>query len=38
MIDRYTTEKMKKVWGEDKTFELWLKIEIAACVAGINLE
>ena len=37
MIDRYTTEKMKKVWGEDKTFELWLKIEIAACVAWNKL-
>ena len=37
MIDRYTTEKMKKVWGDDKTFELWLKIEIAACVAWNKL-
>ena len=37
MIDRYTTEKMKKVWVEDKTFELWLKIEIAACVAWNKL-
>ena len=27
------TKKMKKVWEEEHTFDLWLKIEIATCVA-----
>jgi len=37
MIDRYTTEKMKKIWSEENTFNLWLKIEISACVAWNQL-
>ena len=37
MIDRYTTEQMKKVWSEKNTFHLWLKIEIATCVAWNKL-
>ena len=37
MIDRYTTERMKKVWSEKNTFHLWLKIEIATCIAWNKL-
>ena len=37
MIDRYTTEQMKKVWSEKNTFHLWLKIELATCVAWNKL-
>ena len=37
MIDRYTTEQMKKVWSEKNTFHLWLKIEIATCIAWNKL-
>ena len=37
MIDRYTTEQMKKVWSENNTFHLWLKIELATCVAWNKL-
>tara|TARA_B100001105_G_scaffold50986_1_gene38440 strand:+ start:1174 stop:2472 length:1299 start_codon:yes stop_codon:yes gene_type:complete len=33
VIPRYTTKKMKKVWEEEHAFDLWLKIEIATCVA-----
>ena len=37
MIDRYTTEQMKKIWSEKNTFNLWLKIEIATCIAWNKL-
>ena len=33
MIDRYTRPAMKKIWSDEQTFELWLRIEIAACEA-----
>ena len=33
MIDRYTRPAMRKIWSDEKTFELWLRIEIAACEA-----
>lgn len=33
MISRYTTQEMKSIWEEDNGFDLWLKIEIAACIA-----
>ena len=33
MIERYSLPQMKAVWSEDHMFELWLRIEIAACEA-----
>ena len=33
MIDRYSRKKMKSIWEEDSTFDIWLKIEIATCQA-----
>ena len=33
MIDRYTRPAMRKIWSDQQTFELWLRIEIAACEA-----
>ncbi|MCL0031731.1 lyase family protein, partial [Dehalococcoidia bacterium] len=33
MIDRYTRPAMRKIWSDEQTFELWLRIEIAACEA-----
>ena len=33
MIPRYTRPEMGHIWSEDYQFDLWLKIEIAACEA-----
>ena len=33
MIPRYTRPEMGRIWSEDYQFDLWLKIEIAACEA-----
>ena len=33
MIDRYSRKKMKSIWEEDSTFDIWLIIEIATCQA-----
>lgn len=33
MIPRYTRPEMGHIWTEDHQFDLWLKIEIAACEA-----
>lgn len=33
MIPRYTRPEMGHIWSEDHQFDLWLKIEIAACEA-----
>ena len=37
MIDRYSRPAMKQVWSEENTFDLWLKIEIAATNAWAQL-
>jgi len=37
VIDRYSRPAMKKVWSDDNTFELWLKVEIAASQAWSDL-
>jgi adenylosuccinate lyase len=37
MIERYSRPKMKKVWSEQNKFDLWLKVEIAACEAWAKL-
>jgi adenylosuccinate lyase len=38
MIERYSRPKMKKVWSEQNKFDLWLKVEIAACEAWAELK
>jgi len=37
MIERYSRPKMKKIWSEEKKFDQWLKVEIAACEAWAEL-
>ncbi len=37
MIDRYSRPAMKQVWSEENTFDLWLRIEIAATNAWAQL-
>ncbi len=37
MIERYTREKMGRIWSDQYRFEMWLKVEIAACVAHNQL-
>lgn len=33
MIDRYSRPAMKKVWSEERKYDLWLKVELAVCEA-----
>ena len=33
MISRYPTKRMREIWNEENSFNLWLNIEIAACIA-----
>ena len=37
MIPRYSRPEMSRVWSEDHQFDLWLKVEIAACEAWSKL-
>ena len=37
MIPRYSLPEMSNVWSEDNTFDLWLKVEIAASQAWTDL-
>ena len=37
MYYRYERERMKAVWSEDNMFDLWLRVEVAACVAWAEL-
>ncbi len=37
MIERYTRPAMKRVWSDEHAFELWLKVELAACQAWTEL-
>jgi adenylosuccinate lyase len=37
MIERYTRPVMKRVWSDAHAFELWLKVEVAACQAWAGL-
>lgn len=36
MIDRYSTERIKKVWSEQNKFETYLNVEIAAVKAWVK--
>ena len=33
MIDRYTLPEMRALWSEQRKYEIWLEIELAACEA-----
>ncbi len=37
MIPRYSRLAMSRIWSEDHQFDLWLKVEIAACEAWSRL-
>ncbi|OED35664.1 adenylosuccinate lyase [PVC group bacterium (ex Bugula neritina AB1)] len=37
MIDRYTNEKMGKIWSEENQYQKWLDIEILVCEAWADL-
>ncbi len=37
MIERYTRKEMGRIWSGQYRFEMWLKVEIAACVAHNKL-
>ena len=31
MIERYSPPRMRAIWSEERTFQLWLQVEILAC-------
>ena len=33
MIERYSRDEIKKIWGEKNKYQIWLDIEIAAAQA-----
>ena len=33
MIERYQTEEMARIWGEEAKFARWTRVEVAACEA-----
>ncbi len=33
MIERYSNERMARIWSDQNRFELWLEVELAACAA-----
>ncbi len=37
MIPRYSRPEMSRIWSEDHQFDLWLRVEIAACQAWSKL-
>lgn len=37
MIERYSLAEMKRVWSDERKFDLWLKVEIAVCEAWSDL-
>lgn len=37
MIERYTLEPMKSLWGEKKKYDSWLKVELSVCEARKEL-
>ncbi len=37
MIERYSTPEMAGLWGQEKKFEKWLDVELAACKAWARL-
>ena len=37
MIERYSREKISKIWTDENKFNTWLAIELAACKAHVKL-
>ena len=37
VIPRYSRPEMTRIWSEEHQFDLWLKVEVAACEAWSNL-
>jgi adenylosuccinate lyase len=37
VIDRYSRPEMRKIWSDERKFEIWLKIEVLACEAMAEL-
>ena len=37
MIERYSDPQMAAIWSEDHKFEVWLRVELAACEAWAQL-
>ena len=33
MIDRYSRPEMRKIWSDERKFQIWLEIEVLACEA-----
>ena len=38
MIERYSRKEVKKIWGEENKYQIWLDIEIAAAQAMEKLK
>ena len=38
MIERYSRKEIKKIWGEENKYKIWLDIEIAAAQAMEKLK
>ena len=38
MIERYSRKEIKKIWGEENKYQIWLDIEIAAAQAMEKLK
>ena len=37
MIERYSRPEMKGIWSDENKFDLWVKVEVAACEAWTEL-
>jgi adenylosuccinate lyase len=37
VIDRYSRPEMRKIWSDERKFQIWLEIEILACEAMADL-
>jgi adenylosuccinate lyase len=37
VIDRYSRPEMRKIWSDERKFEIWLEIEVLACEAMAEL-
>ena len=37
MIPRYSRKKISQIWSEEKAYDYWLKVELAACEAWNEL-
>src|SRR5438477_12284509 len=37
VIDRYSRPEMRRIWSDERKFEIWLEIEVLACEAMAEL-